>query len=784
MKKWCIVLVLLTGLALGSCVRRRPAKQPSPGSGGMVAATPMSDLAKKGEKLYSEKGCIACHSVDGSPRVGPTFQGMFGKKQKATTGGKLHEVVVDENYIIRAIKTPDADIAEGYEKVKMVLTAPVDDNDIKGLTEYIKYLSQAPALASKGIDIIRYKGCITCHSLDGIDRVAPTFQGLYGSKVTVVTNGKEREITVDDEYIRRSIRNPNSDVVKGFHPFMMPIISMTDAEINGVIDFLKTLKKGMTPIFGHGQLTAAASPSDDGPPITMDEMKQAKGIYFNRCAGCHGMLRWGATGPALKPSRLAERELDTSGIKAVVTYGLPGGMPSWGKLGILNDREIDLMARYLQHAPPAPPEMSIGQMKKTWKLHIPADKRPTKAFHKNWRNFFGIVLRAAGQVAIIDGDTKKLINIVETGFAVHILRSSASGRYFYSIGRDGKVTMIDLWMEKPDKVAEVKVCYDARSVDSSKFKGFEDKYLIVGGYWPPSLIIMDGLTLKPLKVVCTSSYTYDTYEYKREARAAAIVASHHDPLWVVNVKETGYVWLVDYSNLEYLKIKAIPSERFLHDGGWDGSKRYVMMAANAKDTIVVVDTETKERVARIKVGKVPHPGRGANVNHPTFGPMWLTGHLGDNTIACIGTDPEKHKDYAWKVVKSIKLPGGGGGNLFIKTHPNSKWIWADRPLHPDSKTCRTIYIIDKEKLEVVTSITLPKEYPGRAVHFEYNKQGTEVWVSVWVAKKTGKQSAIFIFDDKNLDPTGPIKPLKVLHDKWLITPTGKFNVFNTTKDIY
>ena len=53
------------------------------------------------------------------------------------------------------------------------------------------------------------------------------------------------------------------------------------------------------------------------------------------------------------------------------------------------------------------------------------------------------------------------------------------------IGRDGRLSLIDLWMEKPAVVAEVKIAFDARSVDTSKFKGFEG-YAIAGSYWPPN----------------------------------------------------------------------------------------------------------------------------------------------------------------------------------------------------------------------------------------------------------------------------------------------------------
>jgi nitrite reductase (NO-forming)/hydroxylamine reductase len=467
------------------------------------------------------------------------------------------------------------------------------------------------------------------------------------------------------------------------------------------------------------------------PPITPEEMEIAKQIFFNRCAGCHGVLRKGATGPSLLPENRT-RLLGTEGIKVFITYGTPRGMPDWGRQGILSEKEIDILARFLQHDPPPPPELPMEQMKKSWKVYVEPEKRPKSPQHKrNWQNFFGVVLRDVGKVAIIDGDTKELVSIVETGFAVHILRSSASGRYFYSIGRDGKVTLIDLWMDPPQKVAEVQVCYDARSVDTSKHPKFKDKLAIVGCYWPPSFVILDGQTLEPLKIVSSSSYTYDTQEFLREARVASIVASHLYPEWILNIKETGQILLVDYSDIKNLKITMIEAERFLHDGGWDSTKTYFIVAANARNRLVVVDTKEKKLKAIVDVGKTPHPGRGANINHPKYGPIWCTGHLGDNTIQCIGVDPKKYPQYAFKVVVKAELPGEGGGNLFIKTHPKSQNLWVDRPLHNQLKN--KVYVLDKTTFKVKKEIEIPYE-GARAVHLEYDKDGKEVWVSVWGAK--------------------------------------------------
>ena len=102
---------------------------------------------------------------------------------------------------------------------------------------------------------------------------------------------------------------------------------------------------------------------------------------------------------------------------------------------------------------------------------------------------------------------------------------------------DAKVNMIALWMETPATVAEIKVGSEARSIETSKFEGWEDKYAIAGAYWPPQYVIMDGETLEPLKIVSTRGNIYDEQTYHPEPRVASILASHYNPEFIVNVKE-------------------------------------------------------------------------------------------------------------------------------------------------------------------------------------------------------------------------------------------------------
>ncbi|MCL4724905.1 MAG: nitrite reductase, partial [Rhodocyclaceae bacterium] len=319
--------------------------------------------------------------------------------------------------------------------------------------------------------------------------------------------------------------------------------------------------------------------SPKAPPVSPQEFARAKQIYFERCAGCHGVLRKGATGKPLTPDITLPK--GTEYLKVFIAYGSPAGMPNWQTSGELSEKDVDLMARYLQHEPPQPPEYGMKEMKDSWKVLVSPEKRPTKKLNKlNLDNLFSVTLRDAGKIALIDGDSKKIISTIDTGYAVHISRMSASGRYLFVIGRDAKIDMIDLWMEKPAVVATIKVGLEARSVETSKYKGYEDKLAVAGTYWPPQFVIMKGDTLEPLKIVATRGMTVDTQEYHPEPRVAAIVASHHKPEFVVNVKETGKVMMADYSDLNNLKVTEIATARFLHDGGWESSQRYVMMAAN------------------------------------------------------------------------------------------------------------------------------------------------------------------------------------------------------------
>ena len=94
-----------------------------------------------------------------------------------------------------------------------------------------------------GEQLAKSKGCVACHSVDGSKLIGPSFKGIYGHQVTVVTAGAERNLTVDDAYIKRSLLEPAADVVKGFQPLMPSQQGLvTEGEINALAAYIKSLQ--------------------------------------------------------------------------------------------------------------------------------------------------------------------------------------------------------------------------------------------------------------------------------------------------------------------------------------------------------------------------------------------------------------------------------------------------------------------------------------------------------------------------------------------------------------
>ena len=154
-------------------------------------------------------------------------------------------------------------------------------------------------------------------------------------------------------------------------------------------------------------------------------------------------------------------------------------------------------------------------------------------------------------------------------------------------------------------------------------------------------------------------------------------------------------------------------------------------------------------------------------------------------MALIGTDPKGNPDDAWKIVDSF--PAGGDGSRFVQTPPNSKYLYVDATLNPDAAISGTVAVFDTTQMagdgsdpKIITlniaEMAEITEGQPRVVQGEFNMDGPEICFSVWNSKD--QETAIVMIDDKTLELKHVIK------DKGLVTPTGKFDLYNTQNDVY
>lgn len=116
-------------------------------------------------------------------------------------------------------------------------------NEQKYLTWYGKEKTEEELNMPLGLQLINKHGCKACHTFDGSTLVGPSFKDLFERNRIVITDGKKHELKADKEYFKRSLYEPNADVVKGFNKGLMIIYKdqISEEEIDSLIEYIETL---------------------------------------------------------------------------------------------------------------------------------------------------------------------------------------------------------------------------------------------------------------------------------------------------------------------------------------------------------------------------------------------------------------------------------------------------------------------------------------------------------------------------------------------------------------
>ena len=465
--------------------------------------------------------------------------------------------------------------------------------------------------------------------------------------------------------------------------------------------------------------------------------KPVQEVFRDACGGCHGPNREGGTGPALIPERLTEK--DEFYFKTI-KEGRPGTvMPAWGGL---SDEEIWALVGFIKG--PAGTEAvrwGLEEIAKSRQVLIPEEQWPDKPQHShNLDNLMLVTERENRSIAVFDGDTNELIGHIPASYRAHgYAFDPTNPRWVYNVGRDGWLFKIDLYSLKP--VIQVRVGQDSRGLAVSD----DGRYVIAGNYIPNSAVILDAKTLQPLKVIETEGKDPDGKVVKSRVCIVSDVSPKLvGPYFIIALKEAGQMWRIDWSKPDFPIDKVENVGRILHDGFLSPDNRRFYVASQKDNWMAVIDVAEWKLVDKISTGAVPHPGSGATWEEGgrVYG---ATVHAGEGKVTVWDLADNK-------IVAEIPTSGPG---LFIRSHEDNPYIWADALF---GKPANHIYVIDRKTFQVVKVIN-----DGiQTLHPEFTADGKYVYVADW------QGNMVRIYDAHTLTLVKEVGGVT--------TPTGIFSV--------
>ncbi len=476
----------------------------------------------------------------------------------------------------------------------------------------------------------------------------------------------------------------------------------------------------------------------------------------SECGGCHNPKLTGATGPNITKKRLHDGDkskkagrftypLSEEGVYATIKAGRPGtSMPTWSSdanpIGkALSEAEMKAIAKHVYNVdPPKDFHWSMEDMKKSLQ-DIPKQEGVKAPEHPD--DLLLVTERENFSVGVIDTDKQEVIAHLPAGARAHGYTFSPDGKYAYNLGRDGWLFQYDL--KTLQAIKKIRLGLDARGIAISD----NNKYLLTGMYIPTQAVVVDAVTLEPLKIIDTH-HVKDPDGDMVDSRICTVNDVNPEkvgPYFLMALKEGGQVWRIDWSKPDFPVDKLENVGKILHDAFLTPDNKTFYLASQSSNWMAAIDVKNLKIIKQIKTGKKPHPGEGATwtVDGVEYA---ATPHISDSKAVIWRTDTNE-------IVGEVKT---GAPGLFIRTSPEMKYVWADSVFPPASNDM-TVFE-KKPPFKLVKHITDGTQ----TLHAEPDPEGKFVYVSDW------KEDVVRVYDDETLKLVKTIKGLK--------TPTGIFSV--------
>jgi len=479
-------------------------------------------------------------------------------------------------------------------------------------------------------------------------------------------------------------------------------------------------------------------------------------LYLEHCAVCHGVERLGGTGPALLPDNLGR--LRPAKAATTITDGLAQTqMP--GFAATLGEAEIAALVELIYTPPAETPSWGMAEIAASHELTgiVPALEPIHDA---DPMNLFVVVETGDHHITILDGDSFEPLRRLPTAYALHGgPKFSPDGRFVYHGSRDGWVEKVDLW--GLETLGRVRAGINTRNIALSH----DGRFVMVGNYLPPSLVVLDAEDLSPLAVIPVADIR------GTPSRVSAVYAAPPRQSFIVALKDVNEIWeipvgpkavkvtgLAHSSEIGVEEVVAatdpFPIRRILldqpvEDFFFTPDYRVLMGSARAGERAVVVQLDVGRKIAELPLPGMPHLGSAAAFDLQGRRVM-ATPHLHDAALSVIDID-------SFEVVRTIETLGPG---FFLRTHAATPYAWVDVFFGPDADA---VQVLDTRTLEMVRTI---RPSPGiTAGHVAFTKNGSHALVSVW----DDDVGALVIYDAQSLLE---VKRLPMRR------PVGKYNVGN------
>ena len=441
-------------------------------------------------------------------------------------------------------------------------------------------------------------------------------------------------------------------------------------------------------------------------------------LYYKYCSMCHGKNREGVSAPPLLPSFL--KRMSDKKLAHIIKHSLPQTLMP--KFEFLTDSQITKIIHYLRS-----PAKDIHWSKEDIvKSKVTFHNKKKNLHIKNIDNVTLVVERGANRVWIMEDEKildRFLFDDVHGG-----LKYTLDGKNFYVPTRNGWIGHYSL--ENGRLEEKVRACVSLRNISLSR----DGKYLFATCLLPQRVVVFERSTLSPIKL------------YPVRGKISALYELYSKDAAIFTLRDKPLLYKVDTKTLEF---KEYPLDRPIEDFFIDPFEEYIIGTTRHGRDLRVYDIITLKEVYKASIEGMPHLFS-ATYWYRDGKFYFATPHLRSPYITI-------WQMYDWKLVKKIDV---GGDGFFVKTHPQSEYLWVDNGSDELVLVNKKSYAIKK---------LVPRKNK-RYIHAEFSGDGKYTYLSIY-------------------EPDGDLlvwqtDTFKELRDYPANVPVGKYNFINKNRVFY